>query len=66
MDCEDVGKLKDVQSRMCSETKAVVQSDNMDMCLLQSLRLSCHAYCCVDDLVYCFLLDWLKEDAIEF
>lgn len=66
MDCEDVGELKDVQSRMCNETKAVVQSDNMDIYLLQSSRLSCHAYCCVDDLVYCLLLDWLKEDAIEF
>lgn len=57
MDCEDVGKLKDVQLRMYNGRKAVVQSDNMDMCLLQSLRLSCHAYCCIDDLVYCFLLD---------
>lgn len=55
MDCEDAGKLKDVQSRMCNERKAVVKSDNM--CLLQSLRLSWHAYCCIDDLVYCFLLD---------
>lgn len=57
MDCEAVGKLKDVESRMYNGRKAVVQSDNMDMCLLQSLRLSCRAYCCIDDLVYCFLLD---------
>ena len=64
MDCGDVGKLKDEQSRMCNEREAIVKSDSM--CLLQSLRLSWHAYCCIDDLVYCFLLDGLREEIIEF